>query len=89
MGPAQAEQAHAVNDQANHSQADIHAAALTFAGKAQEALESATAALAAEVPGRRPDVELASAWALIGQGWATLAMASHGRGPLDHLPGAS
>ncbi len=33
-----------MNDPANHSQADIHAAALTFAGKAQEALESATAA---------------------------------------------
>ena len=55
---------------------------LTFARKAQEALEPG-------LPGRRPDVELASAWALIGQGWATLAAAWRDREPLHHPPGDS
>lgn len=67
---------------------DIHDTALAFARKAQEALESATSALAAEIPIRRPGAELASARALIGQGWAILAVASHGRESLDLAPGA-
>ena len=31
------------------------------------------------IPGRRPDVELARAWAEIGQGWATLSHAEAAR----------
>ncbi len=31
------------------------------------------------IPGRRPDTELAHAWALIGQGWAALSHADAAR----------
>jgi len=41
----------------------------------------ATATLAEEIPGRRPDTELASAWALIGQGWAAPAASPHSQAP--------
>ena len=42
---------------------------------AREALEKAAAMTAGEVPGRRPDTELAHAWAAVGQGWAALSQA--------------
>lgn len=45
----------------------------TFTLQAVEALENAASVLSERIPGRPPDTELASAWALIGQGWATLA----------------
>ena len=45
----------------------------TFTLQAVEALENAAKVLSERIPGRAPDTELASAWALIGQGWATLA----------------
>ena len=45
----------------------------TFAFQAEEALENAVTILSEKIPGRQPDIELASAWALIGQGWAALA----------------
>jgi len=36
--------------------------------------------LAEDIPGRRPDTEVASAWALVGQGWAALSHADAARG---------
>lgn len=45
---------------------------------AREALEKA-AAVTVEVPGRRPDAELAHAWAAVGQGWAALSQADAAR----------
>ncbi len=39
---------------------------VAFAARAQDALQKATAALAGDIPGRRPDTELASGRALIG-----------------------
>lgn len=41
--------------------------------QAREALLKAAEVLAENIPGRRPDAELALAWAEIGQGWATLS----------------
>jgi hypothetical protein len=39
---------------------------------AREALTKAAEVLAETIPGRRPDADLAQAWAEIGQGWAAL-----------------
>lgn len=39
----------------------------------QEALTKAAEVLSAHIPGRRPDNDLAQAWAAVGQGWATLS----------------
>lgn len=41
--------------------------------RAREALAKAVEVLAEDVPGRRPDAEVAQAWAAVGQGWATLS----------------
>lgn len=41
--------------------------------RAKEALTKAAEVLAQDVPGRRPDDELARAWAAVGQGWAALS----------------
>ena len=46
---------------------------------AREALEKAAAVTAGEIPGRRPDTELAHAWAAVGQGWAALSQADAAR----------
>ena len=47
--------------------------------QATEALGKAAEVLAGGIPGRRPDAELARAWAEIGQGWATLSHAEAAR----------
>jgi hypothetical protein len=41
----------------------------------RQALAKASAALTDTVPGRRPDAELAQAWAEVAQGWASLSHA--------------
>ena len=43
--------------------------------QAREALTKAAEVLAETIPGRRPDADLAQAWAEIGQGWAALSHA--------------
>lgn len=43
--------------------------------EAREALAKAAAALTDTVPGRRPDAEVAQAWAEVAQGWASLSHA--------------
>ncbi len=48
--------------------------------QARKALAKAAEVLAEDVPGRRPDAELARAWAEVGQGWATLSHAEAARG---------
>lgn len=48
--------------------------------QARDALAKATTeVLTAHTPGRRPDTELAQAWAEVGQGWATLSYAEAAR----------
>ena len=47
--------------------------------QARDALAKATEALTEHTPGRRPDTELAQAWAEVGQGWATLSYAEAAR----------
>lgn len=49
-------------------------ASAEYSQRAREALTKAADVLAA-MPGRRPDAELAQAWAAVGQGWATLSQA--------------
>src|SRR6266571_4151445 len=51
------------------------AASARCAGKAEDALRKAMAAISEDIPGRPPDTGLATAWAAIGQGWAVLAAA--------------
>lgn len=43
--------------------------------QARKALAKAAEVLAEDIPGRRPDAELAQAWAEVGQGWAALSHA--------------
>ena len=43
--------------------------------EAREALAKAAATLTNTVPGRRPDAEVAQAWAEVAQGWASLSHA--------------
>jgi hypothetical protein len=43
--------------------------------EAREALAKAAAALTDTIPGRRPDAELAQAWAEVAQGWASVSHA--------------
>jgi hypothetical protein len=45
----------------------------------RDALAKAAEALTGHIPGRRPDAELARAWAEVGQGWATLSHAEAAR----------
>jgi hypothetical protein len=47
--------------------------------QAREALAKAAEALTGHVPGRRPDTELARAWAEVAQGWAALSHAEAAR----------
>jgi hypothetical protein len=47
--------------------------------QAREALAKAVEALTENIPGRRPDAELARAWAEVGQGWAALSCAEAAR----------
>ena len=51
------------------------AASARCAGNAEDALGKATAVVTEDIPGRPPDVGLATAWAAIGEGWAVLAAA--------------
>jgi hypothetical protein len=43
--------------------------------RAGQALAKAAEVLAADVPGRHPDADVAQAWAAVGQGWAALSHA--------------
>jgi len=47
--------------------------------RAREALAKAAEVLAEDVPGRRPDSDVAQAWAAVGPGWATLSHAEAAR----------
>jgi hypothetical protein len=47
--------------------------------QAREALLKAGEVLAEDIPGRRPDTDLALAWAEVGQAWATLSHAESAR----------
>ena len=60
-------------------QRDWIAASADSGRQATEALGKAAEMLAGGIPGRRPDAELARAWAEIGQGWATLSHAEAAR----------
>lgn len=60
-------------------QRDWIAASAGSGRQATEALGKAAEMLAGGVPGRRPDAELARAWAQIGQGWITLSPAEAAR----------
>ena len=60
-------------------QRDWIAASAESGRQATEALGKAAEMPAGGVPGRRPDAELARAWAEIGQGWATLSHAEAAR----------
>ena len=51
------------------------AASVLYTHQAADALRKATVAIDEDIPGRRPDTGLATAWAAIGQGWAALALA--------------
>lgn len=59
---------------------DWIAASAEYSRRAREALTNAADVLADAFPGRRPDGELAGAWAALGQGWATLSHAEAARG---------
>ncbi len=50
-----------------------------YGSRAKEALAKAAEVLTDHVAGRRPDDELARAWAAVGQGWATLSQAEAAR----------
>jgi hypothetical protein len=56
-------------------QRDWIAAAAESGRQAREALAKAAEVLAVEIPGRRPDTELARAWAELAQDWASLSHA--------------
>ena len=56
-------------------QRDWITASAESGGEAREALAKAAAALTNMVPGRRPDAEVAQAWAEVAQGWASLSHA--------------
>jgi hypothetical protein len=56
-------------------QQDRLARSAEYGRHAREALQRAGELLVQQVPGRRPDTELAQAWATVGQGWAALAHA--------------
>jgi hypothetical protein len=60
-------------------QRDWIAASADSGRRATEALAKAAEMLADNIPGRRPDAELARAWAEIGQGWATVSHAEAAR----------
>jgi hypothetical protein len=60
-------------------QRDWIAASTDCGRQAREALAKAAEVLAATIPGRQPDTELARAWPDIGQGWASLAHAEAAR----------
>jgi hypothetical protein len=47
--------------------------------RASQALAKAAKVLAADIPGRRPDADVAHAWAAVGQGWAALSHAEAAR----------
>ena|SRR5215472_201564 len=47
--------------------------------RAKEAIAKAAEVLAEDVPGRRPDAEVAQAWAAVAQGWETLSHAEAAR----------
>jgi hypothetical protein len=47
--------------------------------QARQALAKAAETLTENIPGRRPDAELARAWAEVGQGWAALSYAQAAR----------
>jgi hypothetical protein len=59
-------------------QRDWIAASAKSGRQAREALAKAAEVLA-DVPGRRPDAELARAWAEVAQGWASLSHAEAAR----------
>lgn len=59
---------------------DWLAASAECGWRAREALTRATEVLTGELPGRRPDSDLAAAWAAVGQGWAALCHAEAARG---------
>jgi len=56
-------------------QRDWIAASAESGRRAKEALAKTAAVLDENVPGRRPDTELAQAWAEVAQGWANLSQA--------------
>lgn len=56
-------------------QRDWIAASAESGRKAREALAKAAEVLADNIPGRRPDAELAQTWAEVAQGWASLSHA--------------
>jgi len=58
-----------------HLQQEWLAASARWARNAEDALLKATAVVTEDIPGRPPDVGLATAWAAIGEGWAVLAAA--------------
>jgi hypothetical protein len=60
-------------------QRDWIAASADSGRQAREALAKAAEVLAENIPGRRPDAELALAWAEIGQGWASMSHAEAAR----------
>ena len=60
-------------------QRDWIAASADSGRQAREALAKAAEVLAENIPGRRPDAELALAWAEIGQGWASVSHAEVAR----------
>jgi hypothetical protein len=60
-------------------QRDWIAASAQSGRQAREALAKATEVLTEVIPGRRPDTELARAWAEIAQGWGTVSHAEAAR----------
>ena len=56
-------------------QRDWIAASAESGRQAREALAKAAEVLAENIPGRRPDADVAQAWAEIAQGWASLSHA--------------
>jgi hypothetical protein len=62
-------------DERGQIQRDWIAASAESGRQAREALTKAAEILAENIPGRRPDAELAQAWAEVGQGWASLSHA--------------
>ena len=66
-------------DERGQIQRDWIAASAECDRQARDALAKATEVLTEHIPGRRPDAELAQAWADVGQGWATLSYAEAAR----------
>jgi hypothetical protein len=56
-------------------QRDWIAASAESGRQAREGLAKAAEALTEDIPGRRPDTELARAWAELAQSWASLSHA--------------